>query len=251
MRTSDEDWDRLGSVEPYFAVLTDERYLSRNLTPEGLAGFFASGERDVQWFLTILNEDRGSPVVLRRVLEFGCGVGRLSLPFARRGIDVVGVDAAPSMLALARAAAAEQSLPNARFLDVSALKDLQPRSFDLVFSYIVFQHVPLRAGEAYVRQLLQLTATNGTLLLHFTFERQGSILRKALRELRARSRTVHRLAAWLRGEKDLPYMQMNEYSPSRLITLFENERFTVRRTVPTSHGGIAGALLVAVGPDAA
>jgi SAM-dependent methyltransferase len=36
------------------------------------------------------------------VLDAGCGTGRVAIELARRGIDVVGVDADPSMLATAR-----------------------------------------------------------------------------------------------------------------------------------------------------
>jgi SAM-dependent methyltransferase len=37
------------------------------------------------------------------VLELGCGTGRILIPVARAGVDVVGLDRAPSMLAAARA----------------------------------------------------------------------------------------------------------------------------------------------------
>jgi SAM-dependent methyltransferase len=39
----------------------------------------------------------GSPV-----LEIGCGTGRVLMPVARAGIDIVGLDASPSMLAVCR-----------------------------------------------------------------------------------------------------------------------------------------------------
>jgi len=39
----------------------------------------------------------GSPV-----LEIGCGTGRILIPVAEAGVDIVGLDRAPSMLALAR-----------------------------------------------------------------------------------------------------------------------------------------------------
>ncbi|MEA2686186.1 MAG: hypothetical protein QOE93_1381 [Actinomycetota bacterium] len=38
----------------------------------------------------------------RSVLDGGCGTGRVAVELARRGIDVVGVDLDPSMLAVAR-----------------------------------------------------------------------------------------------------------------------------------------------------
>src|SRR5690242_5035466 len=38
----------------------------------------------------------------RRVLEVACGSGRVVLPMARAGFEVVGIDISPHMLALAR-----------------------------------------------------------------------------------------------------------------------------------------------------
>jgi SAM-dependent methyltransferase len=42
-----------------------------------------------------------------RVLDAGCGTGRVAIELARRGLDVVGVDVDPSMLDRARAKAPE------------------------------------------------------------------------------------------------------------------------------------------------
>ena len=44
----------------------------------------------------------GGPVV-----ELAVGTGRIAVPIARAGIDVIGVDSSPAMLAVARAAAGE------------------------------------------------------------------------------------------------------------------------------------------------
>lgn len=38
----------------------------------------------------------------RRVLELACGTGRLSIPLAHAGLDVVGIDRSPTMLAAAQ-----------------------------------------------------------------------------------------------------------------------------------------------------
>ena len=37
------------------------------------------------------------------ILELGCGAGRVLLPIAREGMDCVGLDASPAMLAALRA----------------------------------------------------------------------------------------------------------------------------------------------------
>ena len=44
---------------------------------------------------------------VRSVLDGGCGTGRVAIELARRGLDVVGVDADPAMLSAARAKAPE------------------------------------------------------------------------------------------------------------------------------------------------
>ena len=45
-----------------------------------------------------------------RVLELGCGTGRMTIPIAQRGADIVGADLSPSMLQRARAKAAAAGL---------------------------------------------------------------------------------------------------------------------------------------------
>jgi SAM-dependent methyltransferase len=44
---------------------------------------------------------------VRSVLDAGCGTGRVAIELARRGLEVVGVDADPGMLSAARAKAPE------------------------------------------------------------------------------------------------------------------------------------------------
>jgi SAM-dependent methyltransferase len=62
----------------------------------------------------------------RSVLDAGCGTGRVAIELARRGLDVVGVDADPGMLAAARAKAPDLEWVVA---DLSVL-DLPERRFD-------------------------------------------------------------------------------------------------------------------------
>ena len=58
---------------------------------------------DRDFYLNLANE-YGGPV-----LEFGCGTGRITLPLARQGVDVTGMDASHSMLEVLRAKLAKES----------------------------------------------------------------------------------------------------------------------------------------------
>jgi len=54
-------------------------------------------EGDVEFYVERATK-AGGPV-----LELGCGTGRIAIPVARAGVEIVGLDRAPSMLAVARA----------------------------------------------------------------------------------------------------------------------------------------------------
>jgi len=65
-----------------------------------------------------------------RVLDLGCGTGRLTLLLAERGHDVVGVDPAAAMLEVARARDAEGRV---RWIEADARQvDLGDERFDLI-----------------------------------------------------------------------------------------------------------------------
>ena len=51
-----------------------------------------------------------------RILDLGCGIGRHSLEFAKRGFDVVGLDFSKDYLAQAIQAKKQRKLPNLRFV---------------------------------------------------------------------------------------------------------------------------------------
>ena len=57
---------------------------------------------DRDFYLDLASE-YGGPI-----LELGCGTGRITLPFARQGLDVTGVDSSGSMLAVLRAKLAKE-----------------------------------------------------------------------------------------------------------------------------------------------
>jgi SAM-dependent methyltransferase len=94
---------------------------------------------DVAFFVEFAR-DAGSPV-----LELGSGTGRVLLPIARAGIEVVGLDSSPSMLAVCRRLL-EQEPPAVRAR--AELVEGDMRSFDLgrTFTLITipfrpFQHL--------------------------------------------------------------------------------------------------------------
>jgi SAM-dependent methyltransferase len=104
-----------------------------------------------------------------RLIDLGCGTGRLLLPFARRGYAVVGVDLSGEMLRVARqkAAAAGVALPllRANLVDLGVIAD---QSFD--YAACLFSTLGMVCGEAERRRVVahvhRLLRPGGKFVLH-------------------------------------------------------------------------------------
>ena len=144
-----EDWDRRALENAPFYVCT---------TAAGSPEAFAkSGERD-------LEEQVLDGLDVRpdwRVLEIGCGMGRLLRPISPRVASVVGVDLSEEMLRRAREHCASLSNVEVHRTD-GDLGFLPDDAFDFVFSHIVFQHLPRKAyATRYFREALRLLSPGG------------------------------------------------------------------------------------------
>ena len=221
------DWNTLGETQPYFAVLTEDRFLREQMLDEDREAFFASGEADIAQIFDLID------FAPKSALDFGCGVGRLTRALAKRVDRVAGVDAAESMLRIAR-----ENVPNATFSTA-----IPNERFDLIVSLIVFQHIPVKRGEALLDELLN--HLDGAAALHFTFRRPGSFIRRIARQIRARIPLVHRIAQRISGERPMPYMQMNEYDLDSILAIMRRHGCPNPRIIPTNHGGIEGAIVIA------
>jgi len=76
----------------------------------------------------------------RRIVEFGCGVGWLSLYFARRGYTVVGVDISPDAVVAAKTSRDAQRLPNAEFVVADYEAFAPEEKFDCALFYDSLHH---------------------------------------------------------------------------------------------------------------
>src|SRR4051812_39940850 len=153
-KTADDDWERFAQADPYFAVLTHERFKGSELSGDDREVFFASGQQHIDGVFHVLRSHFGCPERVDVTLDFGCGVGRLLLPLARRSGLALGVDVSPTMLQVCAANARQAGLTNIELLAGSdALANLR-RDVDLFTSVIVFQHIPPDIGYQRLRELL-------------------------------------------------------------------------------------------------
>ncbi len=166
---SDAAWRHIGANDPYFGVLTQERYRGSALAANEQREFFESGERYVEELLATIRERLRVTSDPRRVLDYGCGVGRLTIPFARRSTEVVGVDISPGMLEHAERNALEHNLANTAWVEADDGLTRIEGTFDLVHSFIVFQHIKPARGELILHRLIDVLRPDGVGAVHMTY----------------------------------------------------------------------------------
>jgi SAM-dependent methyltransferase len=157
------DWVRLAEQDPLWAVYVADDKRGGRWDP---AQFLETGRVGVADAASWLTELRAGPR-WGRVLDFGCGAGRLTQALAAYADEVVGVDVAPAMLATAR----QLDPPaNCRFVlnEASDLSAFDSGAFDLVYSDLVLQHLPARLIDGYLREFVRVLAPGGVALLQCT-----------------------------------------------------------------------------------
>lgn len=157
-------WQAFGETEPHWSVLTQDEYRQDNLAAS-IDLFYRSGRRDVDAFFNFLRR-AAIPTSFAKALDFGCGVGRLTLGLAQFAEQVVGVDISPPHLRLAAERAREEGIDNVAFEAIGSVDELNRyRGFDLVLSLIVLQHNPPPVMAALYARLLAALAPNGVAIV--------------------------------------------------------------------------------------
>ena len=169
---TDTAWKAWGERDPYFGVITDQRYRKDRLTAESLDLFFRSGDSHVKHVASSIRRYIDPGYQPKRVLDFGCGVGRLLPAFARLGAEVWGIDISEAMLQEARRNCERMQVPGVHLaLSDDELSHVEG-SFDLVHTAIVLQHIEARRGVRLVDRLISKLAPGGVAALHMTYAKR-------------------------------------------------------------------------------
>jgi SAM-dependent methyltransferase len=262
--STDEAWRQWGEQDPYFAVITNPKFRSANLTDDARKEFFESGRVHAKYVLDVCRREFGAGFQPKRALDFGCGVGRVTLAMAEQAQEVVGLDVSPAMLAEARRNAQAQGRDNVVFVQSDDELSKVVGRFDLVHSFIVFQHIDVPRGREMFRRLVDLVDHGGAGAIHVTYakayhaerygqppaappvaadpaQRAGTLSGLADLLRRGTDEVVERVAAVARGGD--PEMQMNVYPLSELFFVLQTADMHQVHARFTDHGGELGVFL--------
>jgi len=156
-----KNWDRMGSEDPLWAIVTAPRYKGGKWDPDA---FFESGRDQIAAVMEHAESLGQSP--RGAAFDFGCGVGRLSQALAKYFDSVTGVDIAPSMIteALARNQHGDKVtyVRNER-ADLSFFADA---SFDFIYTEITLIHMEPRYSMAYIEEFFRIGRPGGLVIFH-------------------------------------------------------------------------------------
>src|SRR5947208_7154321 len=157
------DWERRAKENARHYVVTGQVQWSD-------AEFYQSGQvtLDEEILNDLTNICQGRSAKEMKVLEIGCGAGRVTRAFAGFFGEVYAVDISAEMVRQARQAVA--GFPNAHVFrnngkDLSVVREKwwhrfglgEPMQLDFAFSFLVFQHIPSKTIiESYVREVHRL-----------------------------------------------------------------------------------------------
>ena len=222
-RNTDKEWKKYGDHDPYYGVVSLDKFHKDNLTQDTLNEFFESGKTHIDFVLEVIRKHVDPEFTIKGdALDFGCGVGRCLLPMAALAKNAVGVDVSDAMLRTTKQHAKERSVTNLKLLLSSddTLSNVTG-AFDFIHSFAVFQHIPPHRGEKLLARMLALLNEGGVASFQFIYDRHASRAVKLAGYLRTRIPFLHPVLNILTGEKaSKPLMEKNCYDLSVLMGIF-------------------------------
>jgi len=165
-------WEDLGQNGAHHSVLTSPMYMP-DAFHENEAEFWASGETEATHLVAHLARVGVTDLGDQTCVEYGCGVGRLSVPLAERFAKVFALDISQPHLDLATERANSVGAENITFLNVGSLPKTLIPACDFFFSRIVLQHNPPPVIAKVIASALHALRPGGTALFQVPVYRVG------------------------------------------------------------------------------
>ena len=103
-----------------------------------------------------------------RALEIGCGSGRLMRPMSRHFLEIHGVDVSAEFIQEARESLRDLSNARPQQIRGTSLEDFVDQSFDFVYSFDLFPHIPnQQLVIAFLREIQRVLRPGGLARLQF------------------------------------------------------------------------------------
>jgi ubiquinone/menaquinone biosynthesis C-methylase UbiE len=205
------NWEEFARSDPLWSILPIPEKKDNRWTVQEL---FQSGNNEISRILDYIS-DKKIPVTFGAMLDFGCGVGRLTQACSRHFAKCVGVDISEGMIELAQKFNADNKKCEFMVNNATDLAVFAHDTFDMIYSNIVFQHIPPVYTKAYIKEFLRIVKPNGIIIFQMTINevpRVGTKLRNLMKRAIPRPlRQIykqHKYGTW--AIKDMYCIDRNE-----------------------------------------
>lgn len=158
LRRLAETWEVLGKEDPLWAVFT---HPDKRGGRWDLREFMETGEQPVAHFYELIAKHWHRSGIFSHVLDFGCGVGRLTFAWGKRAKRVTGVDISAPMLEIANGNLAGREHIQFILNQGDDLRVFKEGEFDLVFSFVCLQHMPWPLAAGYIAEFSRICQPGG------------------------------------------------------------------------------------------
>jgi SAM-dependent methyltransferase len=155
-------WADYGDQDPFWSVLTNDKYHASSISQGDIDEFYASGAIDCCVMEETLGRVGLSLPANGTGLDLGCGLGRIGEHVSKRVKEYIGVDISPPHLRQATERFKHLGRKNARFMLLPHLLEADLK-VDLAFSLIVLQHNPPPVIALLIDRLCKLLKEEGIL----------------------------------------------------------------------------------------
>jgi SAM-dependent methyltransferase len=219
MYNTDDHWNQWGKQDPYFAVLSEGKFRGKSFEANRQE-FFESGVEYVSGIVANAVRCFGQ-LNNESALDFGSGVGRVTIPLAQHFKKVVGVEISDAMIKEAMENCLRSAVHNVDFVKSDDQLSLICRDFDFINSCLVLQHLSLKRGMNIIARLLKSLNPGGVIALHFPVRRLLSPLAQIVYFLQHHVPLARYCFNLLKGRRvSEPLMQMNVYDLIEVIALY-------------------------------
>jgi ubiquinone/menaquinone biosynthesis C-methylase UbiE len=175
----------LAQKDPLWIICTDPGRKDGKWDTEA---FFRTGEEEVNMVLDYIKKVGLTVDFKSPLLDFGCGVGRLTQAFARSFEQCYGVDISSTMIKYAQA---YNRYPQRCFYQLNKKEDLkifQDDFFGFIYTSLVLQHIKPALSTLYLKEYALVLKRGGVAVVQLVDHDNSTVFRRFKRAARIRTR---------------------------------------------------------------
>lgn len=240
----DKEWERIGRTEPYYGVQEYDELLSKNIDDSSLDRFFSTGEADTKRLFDTIDRKIRQGFEPTVGLDYGCGVGRMLIPFSKRCQKVIGLDISESMMAEAAKNCHRFNVINVEFHKADDDLSAVTGKVDLVHTHEVLQHIPVKRGMVIIENLVDRLNEGGVGYIQFPYKVVAGGMKERVRPVLYRSKTLYGMAnVMMGGSFSDRRSEMNRYDLDEVLRTLQGRGVTDVLVVSESMGDFLTAEL--------